>query len=117
MFSSPNDAPDPETARRRTHELLTASNIALQMVQTKLRAVHVARNAVVRSTSLKDTDDAYWRDVVTMEGMDGMQEVWEDEEVQAAMARAYGNGTIDVSRMRREADGFVRNVTKGLESG
>ena len=87
------------------------------MAQTKLRAVHVARNAVVRNTTLKDTDDAYWRDVVTMEGMDGMQDVWEDEEVQGAMARAYGSGTIDVGRMRREADGFVRNVTKGLENG
>ncbi len=72
---------------------------------------------VFGGTALKTTDDAYWREVVTMEGTDGMQDVWEDEEVQAAMARAYGSGTIDVARMRREADGFVRNVTKGLENG
>ncbi|RMZ84830.1 hypothetical protein DV737_g993, partial [Chaetothyriales sp. CBS 132003] len=115
---------DPAVAARRLHESLSAANVSLQMVQAKLRAVHVARNAVVRNARLKDADDAYWRDVVALEGEGagspaGAADIWEqvqdEEEVQAALARAYGSGTIDVARMRREADAFVRSVTTGLD--
>ncbi|RMZ75987.1 hypothetical protein DV738_g5177, partial [Chaetothyriales sp. CBS 135597] len=117
--------PDPAAAARRLHESLTATNLALQGAHAKLRAVHVARNAVVRNPRLKDTDDAYWRDVVALQdgagaGADAISadlwaQVQDDEEVQAALARAYGNGTIDVARMRREADTFVRTLTTALD--
>lgn len=116
MFSPPNEVLDPVTMQRKTHELLTASNVALQMTQNKLRATQIARNAVVRNSTLKEADDVYWRDVVAMEGLEGGQEIWEDEEVQAAMARAYGSGTLDVTKMRREAEGFVRNATSILDT-
>ena len=58
------------------------------------------------------------RDVVAMEseggGMD--ESVYEDEEVQAAIAMAYGSGGIDIAGVRREAEGFVRHATRGLEA-
>ncbi|RMZ87316.1 hypothetical protein DV736_g5459, partial [Chaetothyriales sp. CBS 134916] len=123
LASSATTDPDPMATARRLHESLTAANVALQTVQAKLRAVHVARNAVVRNSRLKNADDAYWRDVVALEGEaeaeGGAAAVWEqvqnEEEVQVALARAYGSGTIDVARMRREADAFVRSVTTALD--
>ena len=115
LFPSLPDA-DPATRRRQSEQLLNQANVALQMAHTKLRAFTVTRNAVVRDPRLKETDDDYWRTVVALESPEGDGSLWEDEDVQAAMARAYGNGSIDVTRMRREADAFVLNVTKGLEA-
>ena len=113
---------DEESVRRRNVETLSRSNVVLQTAQTKLRAANVVRNAVVRDRVLKRVEDGYWMEVVEVEGREGlgggvgMEGVWEDEDVQAALARAYGQGAIDVSRMRREAEGFVRGVTGGLEN-
>ncbi|KAJ9613079.1 hypothetical protein H2200_003020 [Cladophialophora chaetospira] len=106
---------DPELNRRRTEDLLTQTNLSLQMTSTNLRAYSIARNAVVRNPSLKGVDDEYWRTVVAVEGetLDG--DVFEDEEVQAAVARAYGSGGINVDTVRREAEGFVRHATRGLD--
>lgn len=106
---------DPELNRRRTEELLTQTNLSLQMTSTNLRAYSIARNAVVRNPGLKGVDDQYWRTVVTVEGetLDG--DVFEDEEVQAAVARAYGSGGINVDTVRREAEGFVKHATRALE--
>jgi hypothetical protein len=87
----------------------------------------VARNAVVRDDGLKHRDDAYWAEVVAdedgvaggsgaaAEGQALPRGIWDDEDVQAAIARAYGTGTIDVERVRKEADAFVRGVTQGLD--
>lgn len=115
FFTSPTDS-DPELARRKQEQMLAQTNIALQMAQTKLRAFSVARNATVRDRDLKAADDEYWRAVVAMEGPAGITGVWEDEEVQAAIARSYGDGSIDVAQMGREAEAFVSNVTRGLEA-
>lgn len=122
IFANPSNSSSstPEETHRRTAALLTQSNVSLAQAQLKLRALGVARNAVVREPSLKAADDEYWRDVVAMEGLEDLKdengdELLEDEEVQAAMSRAYGNGSIDVRRMRREAEGFVGNVTRGLD--
>jgi len=70
---------------------------------------------VVRNPGLKNADDEYWRAVVAMEGSEGDESLFEDEEVQAAISRAYGTGAFDVAAMRREAEAFVRNATKGLD--
>lgn len=113
LFSAPSSA-DPELARRRRDEMLTQANVSLQMASTNLRAYSVARNAVLRNNALKATDDDYWRDVVAFEGSEGDESLFEDEEVQAALAAAYGTGKIDVPTMRRETEAFVANVTKGL---
>lgn len=113
LFSAPSTA-DPELARRRNDELLTNANVALQMASTNLRAYSVARNAVLRNEALKAADDEYWRAVVAFEGSEGDESLFEDDEVQAALAAAYGTGKIDVQSLRRDADAFVTNVTKGL---
>lgn len=113
LFSAPSSA-DPELARRRNDELLNQTNVALQMASTNLRAYSVARNAVLRNEVLKAADDEYWRTVVAFEGSEGDESLFEDEDVQAALATAYGTGKIDVQSLRREADTFVANVTKGL---
>jgi hypothetical protein len=114
FFPSPTES-DPELARRKQEQMLAQTNIALQMAQTKLRAFSVARNATVRDQNLKAADDEYWHAVVAMEGPAGIAGVWEDEEVQAAIARSYGDGTFDVAKMSREAEAFVSNITQGLE--
>ncbi|KAK7905544.1 hypothetical protein LTR67_000267 [Exophiala xenobiotica] len=118
LFSAPANAADPELARRRTEELLTKANLSLQLTQTSLRAYSIARNATVRNPILKAGDDEYWRSVVSVEGTQGYgdQSVVEDEEVQAAISRAYGSGSMNVEQMRREADAFVNTVTRGLDS-
>ena len=114
---------DEEDIKRRNMEMLNRSNVVLQTAQTKLRAANVVRNAVVRDRDLQRVENGYWRDVTEVEGRDGlgggagMKGVWENEDVQAALARAYGQGAIDVGRMRREAEGFVRGVTGGLGNG
>lgn len=115
LFSSPADS-DPVLVRRKQEEMLSQTNVALQMAQTKLRAFSVARNATVRNPDLKSTDDEYWRAVVGMEGPSATAGVWEDEEVQAAMARSFGEGTVDVAQMQREATAFVTSITRGLEN-
>ncbi|OAL28789.1 hypothetical protein AYO22_02654 [Fonsecaea multimorphosa] len=116
---------DPELSRRRTDELLTQANLALQLAATNLRAYSIARNAVVRNRTLKDRDDAYWRAVVAVEstgapaGADGDVDddtLYEDEEVQAAIARAYGTGAINIATVKREAEAFVRHATRGLDA-
>ena len=105
---------DPAMAKRQRNEMLNQANVSLQMAQTKLRAFAMARNASVREPRLKAADDEYWRAVVSMEGPAGGEGVWEDEAVQAALARSYGSG-VDVGRITREADAFVTNITQSLE--
>ncbi|EHY54047.1 hypothetical protein ABEF95_015001 [Exophiala dermatitidis] len=113
LFSN-NDSTDPEVARRRTEELLAKTNLALQMSQTNLRAYSVARNTVVRKPDLKAAEDEYWRRVVDVESLDD-ESLLDDEEVQAAVSRAYGSGAVDVAAMRREAEMFVKHATKILD--
>ncbi|ETI20884.1 hypothetical protein G647_07227 [Cladophialophora carrionii CBS 160.54] len=107
---------DPELSRRRTEETVTQATLALQMAGTNLRAYSIARNAVVRNPGLKATDDEYWRTAVAMEG-GGDESVLAEEEVQAAIARAYGSGGVDVENVRREAEAFVRHATRALDGG
>lgn len=108
---------DPEVVRRQQEQMLAQTNVSLQMAQTKLRALSVARNATVRDEQLKSADDEYWRAVVAMEGSSGSEGVWEDEEVQAAIAKTLGSGVVDVEKMGKEVDSFIGSVTKNLERG
>ncbi|KAK6380653.1 hypothetical protein LTS17_004853 [Exophiala oligosperma] len=118
LFSAPAAA-DPELARRRMEEAITKANLSLQLSQTNLRAYTIARNATVRSATLKATDDEYWRSVVSVEGSQGLVvgggNVFDDEQVQAAISRAYGSGSMNIEQMRKEADVYVKNVTRGLD--
>ncbi|KIW13699.1 hypothetical protein PV08_08890 [Exophiala spinifera] len=118
LFSAPSAA-DPELARRRMEEAVTKANLSLQLSQTNLRAYTIARNATVRNTTLKASDDDYWRRVVSVEESQGLGDdrgVFEDEEVQAAISRAYGSGSMNVEQMRKEADVYVKNVTRWLDT-
>ena len=65
----------------------------------------------MREPNLKRTEDEYWRAVVDAE----TEGPWEDEEVQAAIARATGDGSINVEAMQREVGAYVDSVTQGLE--
>ena len=85
----------------------------------------MARNTVNRDTNLKAAEDDYWREVTRREAdlavdeggaATDNDEIYQDEEVQAAIARVYGQGGVDVPRARREAGAFVDGVTQGLEN-
>lgn len=115
LFSGPSK--DSEATQRQTLELIAKSGFALSSAATKMRAANVARNAAVRDNALKSKDDRYWQEVVDLEGRQDLRSgVWEDEHVQAAIAQAYSNGTINVEKNRREADAFVKGVTRSLDS-
>jgi hypothetical protein len=110
---------DEEVVKRRNQEALARATLQLQTAQTKLRAANVLANSVVRDQRLRGVEAEYWQQIREVEGREGlangMEGVWEDEEMQRAMANAYGQGNIDVSRMRSEAEGFVRAVTGHLD--
>ena len=90
----------------------------------KLRAFAIARNAVLRDPTLSAAEQAYWQEVTRRESqvptadgssLDINDEIYQEEEVQAAIARVYGGGGIDVPRARREANAFVDGITQGLQ--
>ena len=116
LLFSPTATIDPAVAQRQQEHALAQTNNTLQSAQTKLRAYTLARNATVRQTHLKASDDEYWRAVVAMEGPPGVEGIWSDEEVQAAISRSIGSGSFDAARMEREAQHFVSNLTAGLDS-
>ncbi|KAK5947570.1 hypothetical protein PMZ80_001723 [Knufia obscura] len=127
FLSDPNAADNAgvETLQAQTQELIRNSGVALQTVQAKLRAYTIARNTVNRDQNLKAAEDRYWREVVSREAeMDSAgggiagnnDEIYQDEEVQAAIARVYGQGGVDVPRAKKEASAFVDGVTQGLEN-
>lgn len=111
----PNSAANPsiEALQAQAQDLVRTSALALQQAQGKLRAVNVARNAVVRDRDLKERESQYWTEVRDVEAEDSG--VWQDEEVQAAIAKVYGMGGIDVPKARKDTGSFVDGVTKNLE--
>lgn len=109
LFGPPKD---PESVRRQTLDYVNKSGFALTSAATKMRAMNVARNSVVRDHNLRSKDDQYWTAVAGLEGnLDISSGVWEDEEVQAAVAKAYNSGAVNVEKIKREADAFVKGVT------
>ena len=114
LFGPPKD---PESIRRQTLDLINKSGFALTSAATKMRATNVARNSVVRDHNLRSKDDQYWAEVATLEGkLDIASGVWEDEEVQAAVAQAYSSGAVNVEKIKREADVYVRGVTQFMDA-
>ncbi len=108
-------APTDDSVIRRKQ--LAQTNVSLQTAHTNLRAYSIVRNAVVRNPTLKSVDDDYWRQVVAVEADTfGRGSVFDDDEVQAAIARAYGSGSADVTAVTRDAEAFVRHATAGLDS-
>lgn len=101
----------------QTQELVRNMGVGLSVIQSKLRAYSVAKNTVLRDEGLKGVEMRYWEEVQRREGGGGPgQDIYEDEEVQEAIARVFtlGNAGVDVPRARREAGAFVDSVTQGL---
>ncbi|GKZ52817.1 hypothetical protein AnigIFM49718_003469 [Aspergillus niger] len=127
----------PPSQAEQVEQVVSASLGALSGSTSKLHAVSVARNAVVRDKMLRDRDEAYWRTVVAMNvdnpamkagsvvsgGENGEEEggapptsIWEEEEVVRAMSRAMaGQGGVDLARLGMDAAEYVNGVTAGLE--
>ena len=116
FLADPNASANPsiETLQTQAQNLVRTSALALQGAQAKLRAVNVTRNTIMRDHDLKDRESHYWTEVGDVEGENAG--VWQDEDVQAAIARVYAMGGVDVPRARREAGAFVDGVTKNLET-
>ncbi|PWY86290.1 hypothetical protein BO70DRAFT_378902 [Aspergillus heteromorphus CBS 117.55] len=126
----------PPSRAEQVDQLVSNSLSALAGTTSKLHAVSVARNAVVRDKVLKDRDDAYWRTVVAMNidnpafkggnggvagdgngnGMAPPTSIWEEEEVIRAMSRAMaGQGGMDLAKLGVDAAEYVNGITAGLE--
>lgn len=105
------------------HELAqTIQTIGAESSSTlaKMRGYAVARNAVVRDKTLRLVEERYWEGVTATAAIsDGVgseeDEIWLDEEVQAAVARVLAAGDVDVARQRKEIGAWVDGVTNGLE--
>ena len=114
LISSPDQNGD--ATRRQQGEALTQSAVSLQMTHTKLRALAVSRKAVIHDDALRAREDEYWQAVTRMEDIQrGDKPIWEDEEVQAAMERSLGRGSMNIEGVRHDFDAFIDNVTRNLE--
>jgi hypothetical protein len=120
FFSPPSQA-------EQLEQLVSTATAALTGATSKLHALSVTRNTVVRDKSLKARDDAYWREAVAMEGTgneeqepSGSGSIWEEEEVVRAMSRAMnGQGRtrgVDMAKLGVSAGEYVDGITAGLEN-
>lgn len=111
----------PPTQAEQVEQLVDASLPAVVQASSKLHALSVTRNAVVRDRTLKERDDAYWRTVVSTTGENtgvgnGDTSVWEEEEVVRAMSRAMaGQGDVDLAKVGVNANEYVNGVTAILD--
>lgn len=112
----------PPSQADQVDQLVSASLSSLAETGSKLHALSVTRNAVVRDKALKERDDAYWATVVAMNGENAgvgngeASNVWEEEEVVRAMSRAMaGQGDVDLAALGVNAGQYVNGVTDGLE--
>ena len=111
----------PPSQTEQLEQLVNASLPAVVQTSSKLHALSVTRNAVVRDKALKDRDDAYWRAVVAMSGenpgvQNGDTSIWEEEEVVRAMSRVMaGHGNVDLAKLGVNANEYVNGVTGILD--
>lgn len=112
----------PPSQADQVDQLVSTSMNSLAGTSSKLHALSVTRNAVVRDKVLKDQDDAYWQTVVATNGENTgigngeASNVWEEEEVVRAMSRAMaGQGEVDLATLGVNATEYVNGVTGGLE--
>ncbi|RAH74635.1 uncharacterized protein BO66DRAFT_407980 [Aspergillus aculeatinus CBS 121060] len=131
----------PPSQAEQVGQLVSTALSALGGATSKLHALSVTRNTVVRDRVLKDRDDAYWRTVVALDVdnpaalREGARQVvredapgapaassaapasiWEEEEVVRAMSRAMaGQGGVDLAKLGMDAAEYVNTITKGLD--
>lgn len=113
-------------------QLVSATASSLTVASSRLHALSVARNAVLRDKMLKRRDDVYWQTVVAVEARSAQtgtspdngpaprtpssSSVWEDEEVVRAMSRAMaGHGGVDLARLNASANDYVNKITSELD--
>lgn len=120
----------PPSQNEQVEQLVAHATAALSGATSKLHALSVTRNAVVREPVLKARDDEYWRMVVAMDGADdasaGEQQqpqqqqqqgsIWEEPDVVRAMSRAMSGEAVDMTRLGTSANEYVNNITSGLEA-
>lgn len=115
---------EPPSQAEQVGQLVDMSLPAIAQASSKLHALSVTRNAVVRDKVLKDHDDAYWRAVVSMNGENagagvvgnGDASIWEEEEVVKAMSQAMaGQGNVDLAKLGVNANEYVNEVTAALD--
>ncbi|KAJ5081464.1 hypothetical protein NUU61_009728 [Penicillium alfredii] len=115
----------PPPAGEQVEDALEMALKGMMTTSSKLHAVNVTRNAVVRNKSLKSLDDLYWQTIVAAENPTGdtgnarsmvSNSLWDEEEVAKAISRAMaGQGGVDLAELGVNANDFVRGATQGLE--
>lgn len=113
----------PVSQAEQIDQMVSTAVSSVSGARAKLHALSVTRNAVVRDKKLKDRDDAYWRDVVSVDAGQTLTvtpaSVWEEEEVVRAMSRAMagqGQGGVDLAKLGSSAEEYVNGITAGLEN-
>lgn len=113
----------PPSQAEQVEQLVANARTALSGATSKLHALSVTRNAVVREPALKARDDEYWRTVVAMDGADAggggtqseLGNIWEQPEVVRAMARTMSGHAGPLATLGTSANEYVNKITAGLE--
>ncbi|KAJ5907928.1 hypothetical protein N7495_000610 [Penicillium taxi] len=108
-------------------QALSAALTNVNDTNSKLHALNVTRNAVVRDKALKARDDLYWQTMVNVESprhagegapghkVEVMNNIWEEEQVARALSRAMaGQGGVDLAQLGIDADNYVSSATADL---
>lgn len=108
----------PSQSEQAEQAVATATSALLNST-SKLHALSVVRNAVVRDRLLRNRDDTYWRVVTAMEGDGSVGSIWEEEEVARAITNVLQSqgkdGAPDVTKIGVDANTYVDGITKDLE--
>ncbi|KAI4162568.1 MAG: hypothetical protein LQ342_003799 [Letrouitia transgressa] len=97
----------PPTASERTEIALQK----LEGVRTRLGAIGVVRNVVVRDEVFRRKDDAHWR-------KDGqiLSEIMDEREVVEGVRNALGSGRINVTMVEEEAKNYSEGIITSPEN-
>ena len=107
------------TPAEQAGQMVSAVTGSVAGAASKLHALNVAKNAIVRDEKLKAHDGKYWS---ALRDMEASSDVWQDEEVVRAVNRAMQNrqqqmeiSVSDGSKRSADPAAFVDALTAGLE--
>lgn len=107
------------TPAEQAEQLVGAVTGAVAGAASKLHALNVAKNAIVRDEKLKAQDEKYWS---ALRGMEASSDVWQDEEVVRAVNKAMQKrqqqadmSTPEGAKTSADPTAFVDVLTAGLE--
>lgn len=108
------------TPAEQAEQMVSAVTGSVAGAASKLHALNVAKNAIVRDEKLKAQDGKYWS---ALRDMEASSDVWQDEEVVRAVNRAMQNrqqqmeiSFSDGSKRSADHAAFVDAITAGLET-